>query len=362
MILLFVYFSIALLISFLCSVMEAVLLTSSTTYLAVKLEEGVKSAQTMIGLKQNIDRPITAILTLNTIAHTIGAAGVGAQAIKIWGEAIFGIVSVVLTLLILIFSEILPKSIGTRYSKQLSIPAGQIIRVMMFFTYPFVLLSGLITRFFFRKGNEHTISREELSVMASIGRTEGVFEEREQKIIQNLMRLKSVNVSEIMTPRVVVTAADEDMGLEEFLRKKQFLYYSRIPVYSGYFENITGYVFREQVFEKLAEDQVNLKLKDLRRDIVVFYKSKPLFNVWETLLNKKEQIAIIVDEYGGIDGIVTMEDIVETLLGFEIVDEKDKIADMQQFARDRWIKRKQKYDLLDNTTGQPASTKTNENS
>nr|MBP7505013.1 CBS domain-containing protein [Prolixibacteraceae bacterium] len=141
------------------------------------------------------------------------------------------------------------------------------------------------------------------------------------------------------------------MGLEEFLQKKQFLYYSRIPVYSGYFENITGYVFREQVFEKLAEDQVHLRLKDLRRDIVVFYKSKPLFNVWETLLDKKEQIAIIVDEYGGIDGIVTMEDIVETLLGFEIVDEKDKIADMQEYARDRWKKRKQKYDLLDTPPG-----------
>jgi CBS domain containing-hemolysin-like protein len=197
--------------------------------------------------------------------------------------------------------------------------------------------------------------------MASIGRTEGVFEEKEQKIIQNLMRLKSVNVSEIMTPRVVVTAADENMGLEEFLQKKEFLYYSRIPVYSEYFENVTGYVFREQVFEKLAEDQVHLKLKDLRRDIVVFYKSKPLFNVWETLLSKKEQIAIIVDEYGGIDGIVTMEDIVESLLGFEIVDEKDKIADMQQFARDRWKKRKQKYDLLDNTTIQQTPPKNEKN-
>jgi CBS domain containing-hemolysin-like protein len=352
MILLFGYLAIALLISFLCSVMEAVLLSSSTTYLTMKAEEGIKAAHLMVRFKQNIDRPITAILTLNTIAHTIGAAGVGAQATKVWGEAIFGIVSVILTLLILVFSEILPKSIGTRYSKQLSIPAGQIIRVMMFITYPFVLLSGLITRMFSSHENEQTISREELSVMASIGRTEGVFEEKEQKIIQNLMRLKSVGVSEIMTPRVVVTAADENMGLEEFLQKKQFLYYSRIPVYSGYFENITGYVFREQVFEKLAEDQVNLKLKDLRRDIVVFYKSKPLFNVWETLLSKKEQIAIVVDEYGGIDGIVTMEDIVETLLGFEIVDEKDKVADMQEYARDRWKKRKQKYDLLDSPPGQ----------
>ncbi len=349
MVLLIAYLLLALMISFICSVMEAVLLSTPMTYVAVKEREGSKSAQTFIRLKQNLDRPITAILTLNTIAHTIGAAGVGAQATLVFGEAWFGVVSVVLTLLILILSEILPKSIGTRYCRELSLVSGKIIRIMMVITYPFVVLSGMITRLLFKKGSEQTFSREEMSVMASIGRNEGVFEEKEQRIIQNLIRLKSVSVDEIMTPRVVVTAADENMGLEEFLRKKQFLYYSRIPVYSGYFENVTGYVFREQVFEKLAEDQVNLKLKDLRRDIVVFYKSKPLFDVWETLLGKKEQIAIVVDEYGGIDGIVTMEDIVETLLGFEIVDEKDKIPDMQEYARDRWKKRKQKYDLLDST-------------
>lgn len=361
MFLLILYLLLALCISFLCSVMEAVLLTTPLSYVAVKAQEGSKSAPGFIKLKQNLDRPITAILTLNTIAHTIGAAGVGAQATIVFGEAWFGVVSVVLTLLILVLSEIIPKSIGTRYCRELSLVSVNIIRIMMFVTYPFVLLSGVITRIFAKKGDEQTVSREEISVMASIGRNEGVFEEKEQRIIQNLIRLKSVNVSEIMTPRVVVTAADENMGLEEFLQKKEFLYYSRIPVYSGYFENITGYVFREQVFEKLAEDQVNLKLKDLRREIVVFYKSKHLFSVWETLLNKKEQIAIVVDEYGGIDGIVTMEDIVETLLGFEIVDEKDKIADMQQFARDRWKKRRQKYDdLLDNTAGQPQVAKSEE--
>ncbi len=347
MLLLFIYLLTALLVSFLCSVMEAVLLSAPMTYVAVKEREGSKSALAFIRLKQNIDRPITAILTLNTIAHTIGAAGVGAQATLVFGETWFGVVSVVLTLLILVLSEILPKSIGTRYCRELSLVSGKIIRIMMAITYPFVLLSGVFTRLLFKKGSEQTVSREEISVMASIGRNEGVFEEKEQKIIQNLVRLKSVSVSEIMTPRVVVTAADENMGLEEFLKNKEFLYYSRIPVFSGYFENITGYVFREQVFEKLAEDQTNLRLKDIRREIVVFYKSKPLFNVWETLLAKKEQIAIVVDEYGGIDGIVTMEDIVETLLGFEIVDEKDKVADMQQYARERWKKRKQKYDLLD---------------
>lgn len=347
MILLIVYFSAALLTSFTCSLMEAVLLTTPLSYARVKAEGGSKSAKTFIRLKENIDRPITAILTLNTIANTIGAAGVGAQTIKVFGDAYFGLFSVILTLLILIFSEIIPKSTGARYARELSLIAGKIITVMMVITYPFVLLSGVITRILARKTAEQTVSREEISVLASIGRTEGVFEEKEQKIIQNLVRLKSVSVSEIMTPRVVLMVADENMGLQEFLKNKEFLYYSRIPVYSGHFENITGYVFREQVFEKLAEDQMDLKLKDIRRDIVVFYQSKPLFDVWETLLEKKEQIAIVVDEYGGIEGVVTMEDIVETLLGFEIVDEKDRIADLQQYARERWKKRKQKYDLLE---------------
>ncbi len=351
MVLLILYLSVALCISFICSIMEAVLLSTPLTFLTVKAEAGSKAAQRFIRFKHKIDRPITGILTLNTIAHTIGAAGVGAQATQIFGDAYFGIVSATLTLLILIFSEIIPKSIGTRYARELSLTSANIIHGMIILTYPFVILSGLITRLMEKRGNEQTVSREELSVMANIGRDEGIFEEKELKIIQNLVRLKSVSVSDIMTPRVVITAADENMRLEEFLRKKEFLYYSRIPVYSGYFENITGYIFREQVFEKLAEDQNDLRLKDLKREIVVFYKSKPLFNVWETLLGKKEQIAVVVDEYGGIDGIVTMEDIIETLLGFEIVDEKDKVADMQQYARERWKKRKQKYDLLENQTG-----------
>ncbi len=351
MFLLLVYLCVALFISFTCSLMEAVLLTTPLTYAAVKEEEGSRSAKLFSRLKQDINKPITAILTMNTIAHTIGAAGVGAQATILFGEAYFGVVSVILTLLILVLSEIIPKSIGARYARELSLVSGEIIRVMMVITYPIVLLSGTIIWLFARKGSEQTISREEISAMADIGLTEGVFEEKEQKIIRNLVRLKSVNVSDIMTPRVVITAADENMGLREFLKNKEFLYYSRIPVYSGYFENITGYVFREEVFEKLAENQADLKLRDIRRDIVVFYKSKPLFNVWETLLDRKEQIAIIVDEYGGIDGIVTMEDILETLLGFEIVDEKDKVADMQQYARERWKKRKQKYARLDDSTG-----------
>lgn len=192
------------------------------------------------------------------------------------------------------------------------------------------------------------MSREEISAMANLGTEEGILEEKENKIIQNLVRLKTVKVLEIMTPRIVVTRADENMSLEEFLINKEFLHYSRIPVYSINDENIKGYVFRQTVFEKLAEGKTNLKLRDICREIVVAYEFQTLMSLWEILLERKEHIALIVDEYGGMAGIVTMEDIVETLLGIEIVDERDKIIDMQQYARKRWNERKAKYNILGN--------------
>ena len=347
MTLLLIYLFIALTVSFLCSIMEAVLLSSPLSYLKVKEEAGKRGAIIMIKLKQNIDRPLSAILSLNTVAHTVGAAGVGAQANIVFGEEYFGLVSAILTILILVLTEIFPKTIGARYWRELIGVSGIVIRAMIFITYPLVIISSFITKLFSRKGTEHTTSREEISVLANIGEEEGVFGEKENKIIQNLIRLKSIKTYEVMTPRVVVSVADENMELDDFLKNKEYLRFSRIPVYSENDEHITGYVFRQTVFEKLAEDKVGLKLKDLKREIVFIPNSKPLLGVWELLLEKKEHIAVVVDEYGGMDGIVTMEDIIETLLGFEIVDEKDTIADMQQFARERWKMRQEKYRLID---------------
>ncbi len=349
MILLLFYLFLALFVSFLCSVMESVLLSTPMSFLKVKEEVGHKSASTFIKLKNNVDRPLSAILSLNTVAHTIGAAGVGAQATKMFGELYFGIISAILTLLILIFSEIIPKTIGARYWRELALVSGVIINTMVIITFPLVLLTGYITKLFSRNLNELSVSREEISAMANIGTEEGILEEKENKIIQNLIRLRIVKVKEIMTPRVVVIVADENMSLEEFLIKKEFLYYSRIPIYSKNNENITGYVFRQTVFEKLAEEETNLKLRDICREIVIAHEFQTLLNLWEILLEKKEHIALIVDEYGGMDGIVTMEDIIETLLGLEIVDERDKIIDMQQYARERWIERKAKYNILNNS-------------
>ena len=346
MALLLFYLFLALFISFLCSVLESVLLSTSISFLYVKEESGHKSATTFIKLKNNIDRPLAAILSLNTVAHTIGAAGVGAQATKMFGEIYFGIISAILTLLILVFSEIIPKTIGARYWRRLALASGVIISTMVIITFPLVIMTGYITKLFSRNKDELSVSREEISAMANIGKEEGIFDDKEYKIIQNLIRLKNVRVSEIMTPRVVVTAADENMTLDEFLRNKEFLHYSRIPVYSKNSENITGYIFRQTVFEKLAEKETNLRLRDICREIVVVNELQTLLSLWEVLLEKKEHIALVVDEYGGLDGIVTMEDIIETILGFEIVDESDRITDMQQYAREKWNERKAKYNIL----------------
>ena len=347
MALLIFYLLLALIVSFLCSVMEAVLLSTPMSFIEVKEAEGYSSAILLRKVKKNLDNSLSAILSLNTISHTVGAAGVGAQAVEVFGDAYIGIVSGILTLLILILSEIIPKTIGTTYWRELALVSGRIINGMIIIVYPLVVLSRFITRLFARSAGDTTVSREEVSAMANIGTKEGIFEEKENKIIQNLIRLRAVNIDSIMTPRVVVSLAEENMSLEEFLKNKTFMHYSRIPIYSEIRDNITGYIFRQLVFEKLAEDETNIKLKDLKRNIVVVHSHQPVLSVWEILLDRKEHIALVVDEYGGMDGIVTMEDIIESLLGLEIVDEKDHVRDMQQFARDRWNERKAKYNMLE---------------
>jgi len=323
------------------------LLSTSLSYLKSKEKSGSRSAKIFIKLKQNIDRPLSAILTLNTVAQTVGSAGVGVQVTKVFGDVYFGIASGILTILILVLSEIIPKMIGANYWRELAMISAHVIRISIIMTYPLVIIFPYITKFLSKKQDKQTVSIEEISSLAHIGTEEGIFNKKENLIIQNLIRLKNIKVHEITTPRVVVKVADENMALKDFLKNKKFLHFSRIPVYSGSHENITGYVLRQTVFEKLAEDRVGLKLKDIKREIVVIPNMKNVLKVWEILLEKKEHIALIVDEYGGVDGIVTMEDIIESLLGIEILDEKDTITDMQQYARERWNMKKAKYKLLD---------------
>lgn len=332
----------AMSISFLCSILEAVLMSTPLSYITMREDAGYKPASRFKEYKTDNGRPIAAILSLNTIANTIGAAGVGAQAATFGGNW-FGIVSALTTVLILIFSEIIPKTIGTSHWKRLMGFTARTIRVLIVIMYPFVLLIGLITRLFSRNDDEATVSREEVAAMADVGEDEGVLDEDENKIIQNVIKLDDVKAYDVMTPHSVAAVAPESMTLKEFYKEEEYSHFSRIPVYADDPEYITGYILRSDALEDLAEDKFNKRLKDIKRDIPLFNEEQSVSEIWDSLLKHKEQIAIIIDEYGGFQGIITLEDIIETIFGLEIIDENDEVTDMQQYARERWQQRQRRF-------------------
>lgn len=332
--LILLYFLGALSLSFLCSVLEAVLLSTPMSYISMRENQGSKTATLMKQYKNNVDRPVGAILSLNTIAHTIGSAGVGAETIKIFGEQYFGLISAILTLLILVLSEIIPKTIGASYWRSLAMPSTRIIRVLILITYPLVLLSELITKVFTPRGNQASMSREEVSAMVDVGTTEGIFRESESKLIKSCIALSGVKARQIMTPSIVVESACQDLTVKDF-QAKQSWSFSRIPVYAGDKDYITGYVLKDAVLKLLSEDQFHVKLSDLKRPILTFREEESVFQIWEKMLEKREHISVIIDEYGGLRGLVTMEDIIETMTGVEIVDEDDVAVDMQALAKEK---------------------------
>ncbi len=321
-------------LSFLCSVLEAVLLSTPMSYISMRENQGSKTATLMKQYKNNVDRPVGAILSLNTIAHTIGSAGVGAESIKIFGEQYFGLISAILTLLILVLSEIIPKTIGASYWRSLAMPSTRIIRVLILITYPLVLLSELITKVFTPRGNQASMSREEVSAMVDVGTTEGIFRKSESKLIKSCIALSGVKARQIMTPSIVVESACQDLTVKDF-QAKQSWSFSRIPVYAGDKDYITGYVLKDAVLKLLSEDQFHVKLSDLKRPILTFREEESVFQIWEKMLEKREHISVIIDEYGGLRGLVTMEDIIETMTGVEIVDEDDVAVDMQALAKEK---------------------------
>ena len=240
-------------------------------------------------------------------------------------------------MIILIFSEIIPKTIGASYWRKMAIPCARIIHVLVIVTYPLVLMSELITHIFSGNKKQTSVSREEVSAMVTVGAEEGVLEKKENSMIQNLLKLDDVNARDIMTPSSVAEVAEESMTLREFYQNDAFRQFSRIPVYNEENDDyIKGYVLRQTILEKLSEDKFDLRLSDIIRPVLTFQESDNVSKIWEKLLAKKEHISIIIDEYGCFRGIVTMEDVIETMLGTEIVDEKDKVTDMQEFAREKW--------------------------
>ena len=329
----------ALGISFLCSILESTLMSTPISYITMREEEGYKPAVRFKEYKQDPSRAIAAILSLNTIANTIGAAGVGRQATLLFGSAWFGVVSAVTTILILIFAEIIPKTIGTtRWRSLMGFTTGA-IRTLIFIMYPLVLLIELISNWITPEdAPEAVVSRDEVSAMANVAEEEGDLEEDENTIIQNLISMDEVPAYEVMTPRVVCEIAPESMTLKSFYKNKRFRHHSRIPVYANDDEYITGYILRMEALQLMAEDKFDTTLGEIRRDVATFDEDTPLDKIWDEMLSKDEQIAIIINEYGSFQGILTLEDVIETLLGSEIVDENDTVRDMQQLARDKWKK------------------------
>jgi CBS domain containing-hemolysin-like protein len=334
----------AMAISFLCSILESVLMSTPLSFISMQEEAGYKPATLFKSYKTDNGKPIAAILSLNTIANTIGAAGVGAQATQAFGSQWFGLVSAMTTILILIFSEIIPKTIGTTQWRRLMGFTAHTIRVLIVIMYPLVLLIGLLTKLFSHHNEEEaSVSREEVAAMADVGEDEGVLDEDENKIIQNVIKLDNVKAYDVMTPHSVAAVAPESMTLKEFYKVEEYSHFSRIPVYADDPEYITGYILRSDALEDLAEDKFNKRLKDIKRDIPLFNEEASVSEIWDSLLKHKEQIAIIIDEYGGFQGILTLEDIIETIFGLEIIDENDEVTDMQQFARERWQQRQRRF-------------------
>ncbi len=337
MVKLILFLLLALGISFLCSILEAVILSLPLSFILSKIKKGSASAKRLKKLKENIDKPLSAILSLNTIAHTIGAAGVGAQAVVVFGNEWFGVISAVLTLLILFLSEIIPKTIGATYWRELAAPTSVILSVIIFLMYPLVIVSGFLTRLFSRKESAEVMSREEISVLTDMAADEGVFNENERKILHNTLLVQTVKAKDIMTPRTVLATAQESMKLKEFFKTKEFYSFSRIPIYKETIDEISGYILKYELMEKLLDKQDDLTMKDICREIVVCYESLPVTRLYNLLLEKNEHIALVLNEFGSTEGIVTMEDIVETFLGMEIIDERDQDVDLRQLAKEKWV-------------------------
>ncbi len=339
MTLLLLYLLLAIGVSFICSISEAVLLSIRPAYIAT-LDPGTRTAKTLNKLTTNMDRPLAAILTANTIAHTVGAAGVGAQATLVFGNQYLGLTSAVLTFLILVFSEIIPKTLGATYWKALAPTVGPIINGMAIVLHPLVWCSEKLTRFLSRsEKTAFTFSREEMKAMIKIGRDEGVLDHKEHEIVSNLIKLKKLSVRDIMTPRTVIFSAPGDMTVHEFFLSHAQSAFSRIPVFDKTVDDIFGYILKTDLLIAQARDEFERPLRDFKREFLAVPKHVNASETYDRLMREKAHIALVVDEYGAVQGVVTLEDVVETLIGLEITDEMDKIEDMQLLARDRWRER-----------------------
>ena len=323
-------------------------MSTSAVFIKVKEKEGKKYARRFRQFKQNIDLPLAAILTLNTFAHTIGAAGVGSQSQILWGDEYLTLTSIILTLIILIGSEIIPKTVGALYWKKLGSFTVISLNIMIYSPlYPFIQLTQFITRKLRKGQSPHMVSRTEFKAITDSVIEEGIMEDEESQLLKNLMKFNQIRTVSIMTPRVVVFAVEGNMPIKDFYDTHKEIPFSRIPVYKDELIQTTGFVLRDEIMEMIIDGKGNKSVKEIKRDIRIVVENMPIIRLFYKFIELKIHIAMVVDEYGMITGIVTMEDIIETLIGLEIVDEMDDVEDMQALARKNWEKRARKLGFIE---------------
>lgn len=346
--LLIIFLLVSIVFSFLCSIWEAVLLSITPSFTQMQVQNGGEFGSTLQSFKENIDRPLAAILTLNTIAHTAGAIGVGAQASQIWGVSIMAtaVVPVLMTLAILLLSEIIPKTIGANYWRELAGFTVSCLKIIMWILAPLVYVSQIITKALKKDKKASVLSRADFGAMAELGSQQGVFDEGESNILRNLLRFNTIFARNVMTPRTVMIAAEQSITISAFHEQHPNLRFSRIPVYKGSNDHVTGYVLKDSVLKSLLAGEGEKPLQDIKREVLVVRENFPIPDLFSHFTAKREHIAIVVDEFGGTAGLVTMEDVIETLLGLEIVDERDSAANMQALARKQWEQRAKDVGLL----------------
>ncbi|NCD11887.1 MAG: DUF21 domain-containing protein [Epsilonproteobacteria bacterium] len=337
MTLLLVYLLIAISISFLCSILEAVLLSSTNSYIeSLPKESNEEVVQKLKHLKSDIDKPISSILTVNTFAHTMGAAGVGAQAQIIFGKEWQTAVAFAVTLLILYASEILPKTIGALYWKKLLVPSAYTISFFVTLTTPFTWISSLLTKFISKNKKQHNnYSRDEIMAVVAMGEREGSILSKESDLIENLLKLKNIKAKDIMTPRSVVFALPATTTIEDAIEDDRMYIHSRIPIFGETLDDVIGIVFNQRILEESVEDHDATTLEQISHEVHMVSENLPVPNLIDQFIKRKTHLFIVFDSYGQTAGVVTLEDAIETLLGVEIVDEMDEVEDMQLFAKDR---------------------------
>jgi len=338
MTLLIIYLIVAIGVSFLCSILEAVLLSVSPAFVAQKLAAKVRGAETLAKVKDKLDQSISSILILNTFAHTMGAAGVGAQAIRIFGEQKETLIAFLLTLAILYFSEIIPKTLGATFWRTLALPCAYIISFLVKLVYPLVWLSSLLTRLFSSKDKE-VVTREELLMVAALSHKEGALDNQESQLLENILQLRNTKTVDILTPRTVVHALAKEVTITDAISSEKTANFTRIPVYDDSIDNICGVILKAHLYEGERQGKGSDSLESIVNPIGRVSENLPVLNLLDLFIKRHEHIFVVEDHFGQTAGVVTLEDAIETFLGREIVDESDQVEDLQKLAKAQYRQR-----------------------